>query len=249
MEDVPAAIDTALVALIGKPQRGVASNAPVAVSAPPPTSPPAAVNAPIAWTQNATQWRGQSGKLIVVDCPAGEGGNVYGGPIYTDDSSICASAVHAGFITRAGGRTTLQVSPGQPAYSSSLKNGINSAAWGAWQGSFIITNGMPLQTSPGPQAISWSTTATTWRGQLGRRIEVRCPPGGSAGSVYGGDPSYTDDSSICTAAVHAGRIGLGEGGVVLVEIAAGRPQFASTSANGITTRAWERSWDGAFLIR
>ena len=40
---------------------------------------------------------------------------------------------------------------------------------------------------------------------------------GSAGPVYGTD-IYSDDSSICTAAVHAGRVDFAEGGLVTIQI-------------------------------
>ena len=64
----------------------------------------------------------------------------------------------------------------------------------------------------------------------------------SSGTVYGGGPPhspacYTADSSICSAARHAGIID-GDGGVFCVEFAAGLPQYSSSVRNGIRTIAW-----------
>ncbi len=79
-------------------------------------------------------------------------------------------------------------------------------------------------SSPSPTstagAVSWSTSAVAHRGAAGQRFDYHCPPGGSPGSIWGTDV-YTDDSSVCTAAVHTGLISLSSGGDVTIEISAG----------------------------
>jgi hypothetical protein len=62
--------------------------------------------------------------------------------------------------------------------------------------------------------------------------------------VWGTD-IYTDDSSVCTAAVHAGLIDYEDGGEVVIEIRAGESSYLGTTANGVTTLdygAWRRSF-------
>jgi|GEM_PF-1883164 len=89
-------------------------------------------------------------------------------------------------------------------------------------------------SSDDPTPISWSTNAGFVKQENGLSYTFECPPGGTAGTVWGSDP-YTADSSICTAAVHAGKITLDTGGVVTIEFTAGRQTYGATTRNGITT--------------
>jgi hypothetical protein len=56
-------------------------------------------------------------------------------------------------------------------------------------------------------------------------------------SVWGSDV-YTTDSSICTAAVHAGLITYERGGTVTIELRPGRPVYGASERNGVTTGAY-----------
>jgi hypothetical protein len=69
------------------------------------------------------------------------------------------------------------------------------------------TDGSPDGRTPDIVATSpsWFSTAVQYRGEDGRRVQFACPSPGEARSVWGSD-IYTDDSSVCTAAVHAGLI-------------------------------------------
>jgi hypothetical protein len=62
-----------------------------------------------------------------------------------------------------------------------------------------------------------------------------------------GSGSYTDDSSICTAAVHAGRIQPASGGVVTARIVAGLPRYVGSARNGVTTSSFGR-FQGSFVL-
>jgi hypothetical protein len=62
---------------------------------------------------------------------------------------------------------------------------------------------------------------------------LSCPEQCLWGMVHG-DGTYTADSAICVAAVHAGVIGA-EGGAVHVRIGGMQPAFAGTERNGVTT--------------
>ena len=65
------------------------------------------------------------------------------------------------------------------------------------------------------------------------------------GFDYGTD-IYTDDSSICTAAVHAGKFSLAAGGTVIVEIRAGQSSYTGSMRNGLTSNDYGSMWDGSF---
>jgi len=207
---------------------------------------------PVDWNDSAQQFAGGGGP-ITVDCPAGGiAGSVWGSGIYTDDSSICTAAVHAGVIGFAGGGVVdIELRPGEPGYPASTSNGVTSSSWGAWSGSFVVLGGAaataPQLAFAGPLPIDWSENATAYRGRIGQRFDLACPGGGSPGAVWG-DGVYTDDSSICTAAVHAGVISAAAGGPVTIEILAGQPGYRASAANGVTTLPYG-SWTGSYRFR
>ncbi len=94
--------------------------------------------------------------------------------------------------------------------------------------------------------IQWDTSAGGYDGEEGQQYTFQCPADGAAESIYGSD-IYTDDSSICTAAVHAGKISLSSGGTVTIEFRRGRPAYGSTTRHGITSRTFG-SWSRSFVI-
>jgi hypothetical protein len=61
---------------------------------------------------------------------------VWGTNFYTDDSSLCVAAVHAGRITTSGGRITAMISGGRSSYTGSTRNGVTSFPWDSWDGSY-----------------------------------------------------------------------------------------------------------------
>ena len=82
--------------------------------------------------------------------------------------------------------------------------------------------------------ITWTVSASTFRLAPGLTYTFLCPAEGTLGTVWGSDP-YTADSSICTAAVHAGKITVEKGGEVTIEIRGGRSTYGATTRNGVTT--------------
>jgi len=72
----------------------------------------------------------QTGPLSCT-CPAEQTqrGSVWGTGTYTADSGLCRAALHAGAVTRAGGRITVVPAAGQSAYQASTRNGVISDAW------------------------------------------------------------------------------------------------------------------------
>jgi hypothetical protein len=99
----------------------------------------------------------------------------------------------------------------------------------------------------GPGGIvtaNWTDDASEYRGRNGSQFQYRCPAGGTASAVWGTDV-YTDDSSVCTAAVHAGRITFAQGGVVTFEIRPGQSSYAASTRNGVASGPWDQ-WVGSF---
>ncbi|WP_370328081.1 LCCL domain-containing protein [Euzebya sp.] len=97
-----------------------------------------------------------------------------------------------------------------------------------------------------PADLTWQTTAAEYRGEIGATVTVDCPAQGEVGSLWGTDP-YTDDSSICTAGVHAGAITVEDGGEVTIRIADGETSYDGGEANGVTAADWP-DWPGSFTV-
>lgn len=96
----------------------------------------------ITWEQSpsALNLRGKNEQLLTYACSAnGTLSSVWGTDVYTDDSSICSAAVHAGKVTLVkGGVVVIRIKPGQASYVGSTRNGVTSIDYGAWDGSFIF---------------------------------------------------------------------------------------------------------------
>ncbi len=199
------------------------------------------------WNAIADYWRERNGERMTFSCPSsGSARSVWGTGIYTDDSSVCTAAVHDGVITLAsGGTVTIEIRPGRSSYDGSSRNAVTSSDWGSWSGSFIIVGG-EAGRGGGVENITWSGNAIRLRDRNGERFTFRCPRGGPARAVWGSG-TYSDDSSICTAAVHYGVIGFASGGTVTIEIRAGRSSYRGSTRNGVTTGDWG-SWSGSFVI-
>jgi hypothetical protein len=93
----------------------------------------------------------------------------------------------------------------------------------------------------------WFTTAEALECVFGSRHAYACSAGGSPGAVWGTD-LYTDDSSICTAATHAGRITLAGGGLVTIEMAAGASSYTGSTRNGITSLDYGLAWPCSYVF-
>lgn len=210
-------------------------------------------------------------------------GPVWGTGTYTDDSSICTAAVHAGLITRSeGGPVAIYVVEGMNSYSGSTLNGVSTGNFGAFPGSFVFVYRTaddklvgvtpksretaaqpappappafePLPPSPRPKPpsrtnvgpIGWDATVVSLglRGRGEKRYTFQCAANGALRSIKG-TILYTDDSSICSAAVHAGAIKREEGGSVTVVIRPGQSSYEGSVRNGITSGSFG-SFGGTF---
>jgi hypothetical protein len=194
-----------------------------------------------AGSTNLQSFRGETGRRLALVCPPGRpSGDVYGTDVYTDDSSVCAAAVHAGAITsEKGGPVTVVIGGEQKRYQGSSRNGVTSREFAAWPGSFSFDQ------KGRPGRIAWHTTAKGAEGYSGS-VTVICPQGGKPQNVWGTGP-YTSDSSVCSAAVHAGVITLAQGGPVTIRITEGKEAYEGSSRNGVVTRKFG-IWDSSFEV-
>ncbi len=226
---------------------------------PPPVVEPIATASPqvvIDWSSNASAWSDQVGKRITITLgPNGSEGSVWGTGVYTDDSKIGSAAVHMGLITfEEGGQVTIEIREGLDAYEGSSAHGVTTSAYGPWDGSFVFIDRQgnviqaTAQSSSGMfiENSTWDTNATQWSEQIGQRYTLDFPPNGYAGPIWG-TGIYTDDSSIGTAAVHAGLITFSSGGRVTIEMREGLQSYEGSYKNGVDSSAYD-AWGASFVF-
>ena len=230
-----------------------------------------------------TSWA-RTDKILTCSCPANFNisTSLWGTDIYTADSYICTTALHASVLDRSGGRVTIQMLPGQNSYAGTKRNGVSTRSYGKYTASYRFVN--PSARDSGQASASGQEKkkrfrnpfeknaaailagigldklgksdaqlvgenigechgAAKWRG-TGKALRCSCPANFSVkGPVWGTD-IYTDDSYICKAALHAGRIGR-SGGQVSIQILPGQYSYAGTVRNGVTTLSY-RSHTGSY---
>jgi hypothetical protein len=93
----------------------------------------------------------------------------------------------------------------------------------------------PSQTA---EEVTWATDALAYGTKRDETILYNCPAEGSPSPVWGTD-LYTADSSVCTAAVHAGKLTLAEGGAVIIVIREGASSYEGSQRNDISTGSWD----------
>lgn len=164
-------------------------------------------------------------------------GNIWGGAggVYTDDSLLAMAAVHTGVLKE--GETAVvrfTILPGQASYPSLNRHGVTSSSWHSWGGSYRIEG-----------AAKEISSVYELRGQDVPPFAVYVV-GRLDGRVWGSG-SYTDDSDLGTAAVHAGLLKPGEAGFVTVTLEGGKAAYESSTQNGVTSRPY-RSWEAGFRL-
>jgi TIR domain/LCCL domain len=154
---------------------------------------------------------------------------VWGTDVYTDDSGLCRSALHAGVISSRGGPITVTRSVGRPLYIGTERNGVTSLDYPATPYSMVFKGTAPPPPGPGLCPAIFAVSR-----ELPSPFTCRCSASAThAGAVWGTD-IYTDDSSLCRAALHAGSL-TSEGGTITVTRAEGRQLYIGTTRNGVTS--------------
>jgi hypothetical protein len=184
---------------------------------------------------NAVPFRAQTGRHLTFVC-AGDvnsGPHTYGTDFYPDTSPLCAAAAHAGVFTPGKSAAVTIVMKGEaPLLQGSTRNGVRSLSYGAWNATYsFASDGQPGQ-------VDWDTNLTVLAPDYQGAIVVSCPANGDLAADIWGTDVYSDSSSICVAAVHAGAITFAGGGVVNVSRVPKQAGFPSTVRNGVTSRLW-----------
>jgi len=172
--------------------------------------------------------------MFRIKCPTcmAERALVFGTDIYHPLSSICKAASHAGVIKpERRGSLVLEIVRGAVAYNGSPGiDGTNSANFGGSDRSFRIARAPKLmkidcRTRANENKIGYAI--------LGSKFVVSCPKNCSRTSTQiFGNIVYSDDSSICVAAIHYGMIS-DLGGEVSFVIESGRTNYPRTKGFGI----------------
>jgi hypothetical protein len=108
----------------------------------------------------------------------------------------------------------------------------------------------PAAPVPVVNEIDWRTSPLDMnlRGFNGERFRFHCPPGKPApGGVVGSGP-YTDGSSICAAATHAGVLHAASGGLVTIEVRPGQTHYVASVSHYVQSAAYEQFWSGSFVV-
>jgi outer membrane protein OmpA-like peptidoglycan-associated protein len=212
-----------------------------APSAPPAASPPAAASpgavrmpprpvpaaAPQPCPANAMELA-NAAEALTCTCPETGGSHqpVWGSGPYTADSAICSAALHAGAVTPRGGTVTLRPLPGQPRYVGSTRNAVQSMPYGSYGASFQF-DGVQVATGPQPCPDDMTPFAGT-----DERLTCTCPETSNPRGAIWGTDTYTADSAVCAAAIHAGAV-TRRGGEVTLRMLPGRPRYPGTTRNGV----------------
>ncbi len=198
---------------------------------------------------NVVSLRGQNGKVFYFEVTGAQIGAVWGTDVYTDDSSLAAAAVHAG-VLKVGHKAVVKVTilPGEQKYRGSMRNGITTNDFAAFQGSFkveAVKGRSPRAAAPKPGVMAEPGTLVEFRGQNGKSFLFEIT-GQNTGSIWG-TGVYTDDSFLATAAVHGGIVKVGQKAVVKVTILPGEQQYTGSERNGIISNSWG-DWLGSYRI-
>lgn len=99
-------------------------------------------------------------------------------------------------------------------------------------------------------AIDWRTSPLdlNLRGMNGKSYVFRCPAGKPAPESVTGSGVYTDASSICAAAAHAGAIDALDGGLVTIQILPGQRDYRGSMQNFIRSQGYAQAWGGSFAV-
>jgi hypothetical protein len=88
-------------------------------------------------------------------------------------------------------------------------------------------------TQPGVVDAGCSFVADALRGEAGTVYQVSCPADCQDNNYIWGTDTYSGNSAICTAGMHAGLISKTTGGILAVRLETGRPAFRGSVRNGI----------------
>lgn len=146
---------------------------------------------PIDCSVTGQQVEGDVNTFLNVECPANcTSGSLWGTNVYTDDSSVCTAAIHAGIIPASGGQFALVIMEGQDEYTGSTQNGITSSSWSSWERSIMP---QPIDASGGTTGNSGTSSSS------GTSTDVTLQPINFGEPVNGQISSAAGDAYVFTA--------------------------------------------------
>ncbi|WP_197470065.1 LCCL domain-containing protein, partial [Oleiphilus sp. HI0117] len=95
---------------------------------------------------------------------------------------------------------------------------------------------------------SWKSSARGFQNRLGQDFAYNCPPNGAVQNVYGGNNKYYVDSSVCTAAIHAGLMTAKSGGTVAIRIIRSKHGFKGSYKNDIQSNNRNNRYQKGFTF-
>lgn len=169
-------------------------------------------------------------------------GAVWGDYYYTSDSHICRAAVHVGAITQNGGVVSIQSAPIPGAYYGVLRNGIESRSYGSFSNPFRFT-GFEPSWAGGEPLCPWTGNSNV----ISSPHTCLCIPELLVDGSVWGTARYTDDSSVCRAAMHVGAIGPRGGLVKIFVLNDGMNEYAGSERNGVQSLDYG-AWPNSFTV-
>ncbi|TQV75754.1 LCCL domain-containing protein [Denitrobaculum tricleocarpae] len=190
------------------------------------------------------------GQRFTAQCPSTTIHDKYeaisGTGVYSSKSPICVAAIHDGKITAdAGGMVTVQLNPGVEAYTASSQNGVDSTGLNNSKRSMVFIDAADTTTADAAQApyiprLKWDTKfSSTGFGHkqfVGQRFTFNCPaaPSGKLRRITGTD-SYANNTRVCVAAMHAGKI-TQDGGLIHLQLDPGKKKLVGSLRNGVESK-------------
>lgn len=191
---------------------------------------------------NMVGWRNSGSVVIAVVTGRASGSTVWGSGPYTDDSGVSTAAVHAGALADGEiGLVKITMLPGQSSYSASTRNGVTTSSYGSWYSSYSIAKWTYDGTT-----IDDPTNFNAWGGMRGTFNVSLTGNGTTSTSIWGTD-TYTDDSLVGKAAVHAGKLAAGQSGVVAVTLVPGLSSYVGSTRNGVSSGSYG-SWTNSYTF-
>jgi hypothetical protein len=174
-----------------------------------------------------------------------EAGTVWGTGPYSDDSAVCRAAMHAGLVGDEPANVTLNFLPGRESYSASTQNGVETRTWGNWSGSYGFEGVAFNETEEKAELDPCPSNASEYR-DTDVMIECACTAEAASSGPVWGTGTYTDDSRVCRAALHAGVIGP-DGGDVGFTPTDGQESYQGSTQNGVDSNDYGR-WSGSIAF-
>ncbi|AFZ81642.1 LCCL domain-containing protein [Theileria equi strain WA] len=185
-------------------------------------------------TLHNENFNGPIGKQFLVSCTKScidANVPVKGSKIYTSDSSICKSALHAGVIPKEGGELIVTTLYGFASYDNCHGHFGTVISYSVYM---IFRNNEPEIKRTVSEVVLGAQSTSTSTPILYRCLWFRyCTSYVPILNVLG---VYSPISSLCQAAIHSGKMD-NSGGEVEIEVKGKMNNFQSNNSNGILSRS------------